>query len=83
MAVSFRIAVALLGLVVFALAYAVGGEVVAVVEPLAQGYYGGDGGGAGSNNLLVWTQRLWDLLPVFATLAVGAYILKQAVVVRG
>jgi ABC-type microcin C transport system permease subunit YejE len=83
MAVSFRIVVALGALLVFALVYGVGQEVVGIVEPLASGYYGGDGSGAGSNNLFVWTTTIWGLLPVFALLAVGGYILKQAVVVRG
>jgi len=84
MAVSFRIVVALGALLVFALVYGVGQEVVGIVEPLASGYYGeGDGSGAGSNNLFVWTSTIWGLLPVFALLAVGGYILKQAVVVRG
>jgi hypothetical protein len=82
MAVSFRIVVALGALLVFALLYGVGQEVVAIVEPLAEGYYG-SGSGPGSNNLFVWTTTIWGLLPVFALLAVGGYILKQAVVVRG
>jgi len=84
MAVSFRIVIALGGLLVFALVYGVGQEAVGIVEPLASGYYGeGDGTGTGSNNLFVWTSTIWGLLPVFALLAVGGYLLKQAVVVRG
>lgn len=83
MAVSFRIVVALGFLLLFALLYGVGQEVVDIVEPLASGYYGGEDGTVGTNNLLVWTTTIWDLLPVFGLLAFGAYVLKQAVVVRG
>jgi len=78
MAVSFRIVIGLGALLLFALVYGVGQEIVAIVEPMASGYYG-----SGSNNLFAWTTTIWGLLPVFALLAVGGYILKQAVVVRG
>jgi len=84
MAVSFRIVIGLGALLLFALTYGVGQEIVAIVEPMASGYYGsGDGTGGGSNNLFAWTTTIWGLLPVFALLAVGGYVLKQAVVVRG
>lgn len=77
-AVSFRIVIFLAGIVLFAVLYGIGMEVVEYVKPLADSQTNTSQG----NDLFTWTTSIWGLAPVFALLAMGAWLLKQAVVIR-
>jgi len=78
MAVSFRLAIFLIAILLFAVVWGVGAELVAVIEPIADTQTTTENG----NDLYTWVSTLWGLLPVFAVFAMGAWLLKQAVVVQ-
>lgn len=78
MAVSYRLVIFLVAILVGSLFYAILGDAVSVIEPEVasavdtteseQGY--------------TWISQLWAITPVFILIAAGAYLLKQGVVVR-
>jgi len=76
--VSFRLAIFLIAILLFAVVWGVGAEVVEVIEPIADTQTTTENG----NDLYTWVSTLWGLLPVFAVFAMGAWLLKQAVVVQ-
>jgi len=78
MAVSFRLAIFLIAILVFAVVWGVGAEVVEVIEPIADNQTATQDG----NDLYAWVSTIWGLLPVFAVFAMAAWLLKQAVVVQ-
>jgi len=78
MAVSFRLAIFLIAILVFAVVWGVGAEMVEVIEPIADNQTATQDG----NDLYTWVSTIWGLLPVFAVFAMAAWLLKQAVVVQ-
>lgn len=78
MAVSFRIVMFLVALVVFGALYGLVGEVVALIEPMVVDHASTSDG----SQLYQWVAQLWALAPVMAFIAAAAWLLKQSVVVQ-
>lgn len=77
MAVSWRIVIFLLALVVFGFMYGVMSEATSTMEPEVVG----DLDSPDANTGYEYFQRGWTFAPVFVFVAAGAWMLKQAVVV--
>lgn len=80
MAVSFRVVVFLVALGVFGFAYAVvdapaSGEVDAAADQQSDS--------EPARAFLGIIREIWSLLPVFAALAAGGWLIKESIYVRG
>jgi nitrate/nitrite transporter NarK len=78
MAVSWRIVIFLLALTVFGVFWGIGNEVVQIIEPIITTTMGTERG----TQLLTWTSRIWALSPVFALIALAAWLFKQGVILQ-
>lgn len=74
---TFRIITFLVAILVFALLYQLGADIVGIIEPVASNEMDTSVG----KNFLSMVNSMWALLPVFLFLGAAAYLLKQAVVV--
>lgn len=77
-AVSYRIVIFLIALLVAALVYSVLGDAVAIIEPEIIPTLDT----AESTQMYDWLVLIWGLAPVMIVIATGAWLLKQGVIVQ-
>lgn len=78
MAVSYRIVIFLIALVLFGVAWGIGNEVVMVLDPIIMDHMETSQG----EELHNWVSQLWLFLPLFVFMAAAAWLLKQGVIVQ-